>query len=111
MMEGLAPLMRIPAASGAELKVFGHVQRLGDKDTRCRKYAQMFFTQVNVSGGWLEKEVSMKTGDWAHDEALSVSVDGQDVWSYHGKHQNNANEALEASKATLFSHKESKFSI
>merc|ERR1719174_1863839 len=95
--EGNAPLIKIPAESAALLNVAGYVQRAHER--KCMK--QIFFTQVNVSGSWLEKSVSVKVGSQTDPEkALDVTVDGQQVWS-----------AATEGKAVLFSHEKGKFSI
>jgi len=102
--EGNAPLIKIPAESAALLNVAGHVQRAHER--KCMK--QIFFTQVNVSGSWLEKSVSVKVGS---EEALDVTVDGQQVWSAATKSREFKQVWSAEGKAVLFSHEKGKFSL
>jgi len=71
--QGSAPLLKIPADTAAHLEIEGEVQR---QHQRICQY-DMYFKQVRVNGDFLEKNITVKTGNREDGHSFLVLVDGQ----------------------------------
>merc|ERR1712224_819556 len=74
---GSASLIQIPPESATHLHITGHIQQL---DQRMCGHG-LFFTQIDVNGDWLNKAITVKSGNESDKLSFFVMVDGQQVWS------------------------------